>query len=135
MLAIHKKIMAMESKEFFLFGASYSFGIWLLYLGLNKWIGGASGFVGYITKQFAETWAPEPLTLALAWIILIAEPLLGLWLITGKKLRLAWIATAKLMFMLMFGKTLLQDYPGVADNWQYLALALVCASFAPAEKE
>lgn len=124
-----KEICKLDCKDFFLFGARHAFGVWLLYVGLSKWIFTGSGnFVGYIEQTFAATWAPGIMITALAWIILVAEPILGLLLIIGKCQRCVWLITAKLMFILMFGQTMIQKYDTVANNWQYVVLALVCAA-------
>ena len=68
--------------------------------------------------------------MVLAWLIVVAEPVLGAWLLSGKRQRAAWTATAKLMFLLMFGQTMLQKHDVVANNWQYFVLALVCAALS-----
>ena len=123
-----------EGKELFLFGLRWSFGFWLLYVGAMKWINGPAGFIGYIGKDFANAWPPEIMITVLGWIIVVAEPLLGLLLIIGWRPRLVWLATAKLMWILMFGKTIVQDYPTVANNWQYFVLALAACCLTPPEK-
>ena len=112
----------------------FYFGVWLLYVGGSKWIpAGPGGFIGYLGSdgQFGASWVPAVLVTVLGWIIVAAEPLLALWLLSGKHERLAWLLTSKLMFMLMFGQTILQQYPAVANNWQYVALALACAALSP----
>lgn len=120
-----------DTKKFFLFGARVFFGIWLLYLGAAKWIFfGAPGFVGYITQEFSATWSPPLLNTFLAWMIIIAEPLLALWILSGHKPRQAWMSSALLMFALVFGQTMLMKYDVVANNWQYLILCLVCAAMS-----
>jgi hypothetical protein len=54
------------------------FGVWLLYVGIVKWtMMGPSGFVGYITAVFDKTWSPHLLNFLLAWLIIVAEPVLG----------------------------------------------------------
>ena len=123
-----KAILKSDPRSFFLFSARWAFGWWLVYVGVSKWLGGAAGFVGYISSTFAETWLPAPLVLITAWAIIVLEPLCGLWLVVGKRQRLAWIATSKLMFMLMLGQTILKEYGTVANNWQYVLFAIICAS-------
>ena len=130
MIGLFKPILGLPPREFFLFYARMAFGGWLLYVGAMKWIGGAGGFVGYIGSQFAETWVPMPLVAGLGWFIIIAEPLFGLWLLSGKTPRLAWAATADLMFVLMMGQTILKQFPTVANNWQYVVFAAACAALS-----
>jgi len=117
-------------REFFLHGVRLAFGIWLLYAGLMKWMGGPANFVGYITNEFAKTWSPGALNTLLAWLIIIAEPVLGVWLISGVRPRCAWKATTLLMFLLLIGMTMLGK-PEVTGNWQFFILCLGCAAWTP----
>lgn len=120
-----------DSKTFFLCGAKLFFGLWLLYVGLAKWIFmGPTAFVGWITETFNATWSPPALNTGLAWIILFAEPLLALWIFSGKHARQAWMAAAFFMFLLTFGQTILMKYDVVANNWMYLIFCLTCAALS-----
>ena len=122
------QVQSLNAKDFFLLGARWSFGFWLLFTGLFKWIGGAGNFISFIESSFSETFLPVQLITAAAWLIVVLEPICGLWLITGLKQRFAWLAAAKLIFLLIIGKTLLHDYETVANNWQYLILCIACGS-------
>jgi uncharacterized membrane protein YphA (DoxX/SURF4 family) len=102
------------------------FGLWLLYVGLMKWIQiGPQTFVGFIAADFDKTWSPHILNVVLAWVILFAEPVLALFILSGKKARFAWMLTSLFMFMLTIGQTILMK-PDVIANWQYLVLTLAC---------
>jgi len=119
-----------DARGFFLFGMRLFFGVWLLYVGMTKWLAmGPSTFVGYITTEFDKTWSPHLLNALLAWLILFAEPLLAVFILSGWKARLAWTLTAWLMFMLTLGQTILMK-PDVIANWQYLVLTLTCAALS-----
>lgn len=119
-----------DTRRFFLFGTRLFFGLWLLYVGLSKWIFmGPDRFVGYITSEFDKTWSPHNLNVPLAWLILIAEPVLALLILSGRKARMVWTLTSLLMFLLAFGQTVLMK-PDVIANWQYLVLALLCAALS-----
>lgn len=123
-------MLSYEPRKFFVFGARIFFGIWLLYGGLYKWIVmGPGTFVGYITAEFDQTWSPHFLNVLLSWVILLAEIILPLWILSGKLHRLAWSLAALLMFMLVLGQSLLMK-PDVIANWQYLILTLVCAALS-----
>ncbi len=123
-----------DTKKFFLFGMRVFFGIWLLYAGLVKWLAiGPDAFVGMITSMFDVTWSPHALNVALAWLIIIAEPVLALFILSGKKPRTAWTLTAMLMFLLTMGQSILMK-PDVVGNWQYLLMALVCAALSEPEE-
>ena len=127
--------LKLTGTDLFLFGARWAFGFWLLYVGATKWLGGPAGFVGYISSSFAETWAPAILLTVLGWIIIVAEPVIGLWLMIGRAAKLAWLAAAKLMFILMFGQTMIQEYGTVANNWQYFFLCLACAALTECDSK
>lgn len=106
------------------------FGVWFLYVGLTKWLlFGPEAFVSAITTDFDKTWSPHLLNVVLAWIIIIAEPLLALFILSGKAARMAWSLTALLMFLLTMGQTILMK-PDTIANWEYLVLTLVCAALS-----
>ena len=124
------KCSSYDTRNFFLLGMRLFFGIWLLYVGLTKWIVfGPAGFVAMITGQFKDTWSPHTLNIFLAWLIIIAEPVLAIWILLGQKQRIVWSLTAVLMFLLTIGQTILMK-PDVIANWQYLVLTLVCAALS-----
>ena len=113
----------------------FFFGLWLLYVGLSKWIFiGPGTFVGYITAQFDKTWSPHVLNVLLAWLIMIAEPVLAGLILSGKKPRLVWSLVALLMFLLTIGQTILMK-PDVIANWQYTVLVLVCAALSGSDSQ
>ncbi|HJX73056.1 MAG TPA: DUF1538 family protein [Candidatus Deferrimicrobiaceae bacterium] len=119
-----------DTRRFFLFGIRLFFGLWLLYVGLSKWIFMGPGmFVGYITAEFDKTWAPHTLNFLLAWLIMIAEPGLAVLILSGRKPRMVWTLTSLLMFLLAIGQTILMK-PDVVANWQYLVLVLLCAALS-----
>lgn len=117
------------ARKYFLFGARIFFGIWLLYVGVAKWVFfGPAEFVNMITGQFDKTWSPHALNVLLGWIIMIAEPIIAIWILSGRRCRDAWMSAAMLMFLLTFGQTMLMQVDVVANNWQYLVLCLGCAA-------
>ena len=119
-----------DTRRFFLCGMRLFFGLWLLYVGLSKWFFmGPNTFVGYITAEFDKTWSPHLLNVSLAWLIMMAEPVLAVLILSGKYARNVWTLTSLLMFLLTFGQTILMK-PDVIANWQYLVLTLVCASLS-----
>ena len=126
-------ILNYDARRFFLLGMRLCFGVWLLYAGFSKWaLMGAPVFVGFITGTFDKTWSPHVLNVALAWLIIVAEPVLALAILSGKKARLVWSATTALMFLLTIGQTITMK-PDVIANWQYLVLTLVCAALCEPE--
>ena len=124
------KCFSYDARRFFLCGMRLFFGLWLLYVGLVKWISiGPNNFVGFIAADFDKTWSPHVLNVALAWLIIIAEPVLAVLILAGMKARIVWSLTALLMFLLTIGQTILMK-PDVIANWQYLVLTLVCAALS-----
>ncbi len=124
------KCSSYDTRKFFLCGMRLFFGLWLLYVGVTKWIlMGPHTFVGFITTEFDKTWSPHLLNVVLAWLIIIAEPVLAVLILSGTKVRLVWTLTSLLMFILTIGQTILMK-PDVIANWQYLVLTLVCAALS-----
>jgi uncharacterized membrane protein YphA (DoxX/SURF4 family) len=127
------QFLAYDTRRFFLFGMRFTFGLWLLHAGLFKWLQlGPGKFAGFITSDFDATWSPHFLNVFLAWVILFAEPLLALAILSGKKRRVVWTLTALLMFLLTIGQTILHK-PNVIANWEYLVLVMVCAALSEPE--
>jgi uncharacterized membrane protein YphA (DoxX/SURF4 family) len=119
-----------DTRRFFLFGIRFFFGAWLLYAGLSKWIFMGPGvFVDYIAAQFDKTWSPHSLNVSLAWLIMVAEPVLALLILSGTRARKMWTLTTLFMFLLTIGQTILMK-PDVIANWQFLVLALLCAALS-----
>ena len=119
-----------DTRRFFPFGMRIFFGIWLLYAGAMKWLViGPHSFVGFITADFDKTWSPHLLNVSLAWLIIFAEPIAALWILSGRHARAAWASTSLLMFLLTIGQTILMK-PAVIDNWHYVILTLACAALS-----
>ena len=124
------KCFRYDTRRFFLCGMRLFFGLWLLYVGLSKWIFmGPGTFVGAIAAEFNKTWSPHILNVLLAWLILVAEPVLAALILLGKKARAVWTLTSLLMFLLTIGQTILMK-PDVIANWQFLVLTLLCAALS-----
>jgi len=124
-------VMDWDARRFFVLGVRIFFGLWLLYVGLMKWIMiGPRTFVGFITGPFDKTWSPHALNVALAWVILIYEPVLAALILLGLRPRIVWTLTALLMFMLTIGQTILGNQTVIEQNWHYLVLTLVCAALS-----
>ncbi len=119
-----------DTRRFFLLGIRIFIGLWLLYAGLSKWIFmGSATFVGYITAQFDKTWSPHFLNVLLAWLIMVAEPVLAVLILSGRNARRVWTLASLFMFLLTIGQTILMK-PDVIANWQYLVLVLLCAALS-----
>ena len=119
-----------DARKYFLLGMRIFFGVWLFYVGLMKWfIIGHAAFIESITGQFDSTWSPHTLNVVLAWLIMFAEPILSLLILSGLKPRLVWTLVTLLMFMLTMGQTISMQQT-VNYNWQFTVLTLVCAALS-----
>jgi uncharacterized membrane protein YphA (DoxX/SURF4 family) len=119
-----------DARRFFLFGTRFFFGLWLLYAGLSKWVFmGPGTFAAYIATQFDKTWSPHILNVLLAWLIMVAEPVIAVLILSGRQARKVWTLASLFMFLLTIGQTILMK-PDVIYNWHYLALTLVCAALS-----
>ncbi len=97
---------------------------------MAKWIlVGPLTFVGVIATEFDKTWSPHFLNVMLAWLIMIAEPVVALLILSGQRPQMMWTLAALLMFLLTCGQTILMK-PDVIANWEYLVLVLVCAALS-----
>jgi thiosulfate dehydrogenase [quinone] large subunit len=101
--------------------ARIGLGIDIAVHGLVR-IGSISAFAEETVKTFAHTFLPVPLVRATAYGIPPMESIIGLLLIAGLFLRPALILGLLLMFQLMFGTGLLQQ-------WQVVGLQLLYVGF------
>ena len=90
---------------------------------IYKFIGGIGATVAMFQGMFKDTWLPLALVTPYAYAIAFAEALIALWLLSGYKLRAAWIFTSFVLISLGFGMTVLKQ--SSADI--YLFLLLSCA--------
>ncbi len=85
-----------------------------------------SGFAQGMAKSMASTPLPPSLTLASGYIIPCAELLLGILLLLGLFTRATLTLALLLIFILMFGITLKQDWSVAGDQLLYaLVLAIL----------
>ena len=72
-------------------------------------------FAEGMARNFADTILPEPFVLVYAYVILLAEAVIGALLILGWKTRYALAAMGLLLASLTIGQILLQNYGTVAN--------------------
>ena len=111
-----------------------SFASLFLATALMKLQGGIGGTIAYYQSTFADSMLPGFLVTFHASIIMILEFVLGIWLLTGFKLKWAWIASALTLITLAFGLIFVRQYPGVSDNFIYVLMAgigLILSSYDP----
>lgn len=77
------------------------------------------GFAAGMVKSMASTPLPASLVLATGYVVPCVELVIGLLLIVGIGVRFALVLAFLLMFVLMFGITLKQDWAVAGQQLQY----------------
>jgi hypothetical protein len=101
-----------------------SLGSLFLSAAIAKLPGGIAGTVGYYSKLFEHSLLPSFLVTAHASVIMLVELLLGLWLLSGYRLALAWKAAAAVLLSLAVGMLFAGKTDVASDNYVYVVLAL-----------
>lgn len=96
--------------------------------GLGKFLGGLDATTASITGMFKDTFLPAGLVSLYATILPFAELGVGLWLISGAKLKDAWFFTALLLVSLAFG--LLVAKQNASDIFIYILTACAGLHFS-----
>jgi thiosulfate dehydrogenase (quinone) large subunit len=109
--------------------ARIGLGIDIAVHGLVR-LGDIPGFASETVKMFAHTFLPSKAVLAAAYFIPPAESLIGILLIAGLFLRPTLIAGLLLMFQLMFGIALLQQWAVAGLQLFYVAFYAVLLASA-----
>lgn len=78
-----------------------------------------SGFAHGMVKSMAGTPLPAPLVLATGYVVPCVELAIGLALLAGVAVRQALLGAFLLLFVLMFGITLKQDWNVAGQQLQY----------------
>jgi thiosulfate dehydrogenase [quinone] large subunit len=94
-----------------------------LVAGINKFVMGLTNSAQYVIGTFAKTWLPTALVAPYAYALPFVEVLVAVWLLSGIKLKEAWIFTAVLFVSLGFGMAVAQQYPTAASNYVYVVIA------------
>jgi len=98
-------------------------GSLFLSAGLTKLPAGISGTVGYYSSLFESSLLPGALVRAHASVIMFVELGLGVWLLSGYRLKEAWKASALVLLSLAVGMLFAGKYDVANDNYVYLFLA------------
>ncbi len=91
--------------------------------GVNKFVAGLGNSAQYMTAMFSKTWLPTLLVAPYVYLLPFIEVLVAVWLLSGQKLKEAWIATALLLVSLAFGMAVAQQYAVAASNYVYVVIA------------
>ena len=92
---------------------------------IAKFQGGLESVVGYFQSAFKDTWLPPALVTLHARLVPYIEAIIPIWLVSGFRLKLGWVATALFMVTLAFGMMVAKQYAVAADNYRYV---LICCA-------
>jgi thiosulfate dehydrogenase [quinone] large subunit len=99
--------------------ARVGLGINIALHGLVR-IGHISQFANSLRPEFAQTILPEPLVVFAGYGIVVAEAAIGILILCNLWLRAALVAGTLLMFLLLFGTCLRQDWGTAASQLVYV---------------
>ena len=99
----------------------------------GKFMGGVDGVVTQITGMFKDSFLPSGLVALYARLLPWAEAAIAIWLITGVRLKEAWIFTAAVLISLAFGLAVAKA-PMVADLYTYILIACIGLYFSEHDK-
>lgn len=94
----------------------------MLLAGIGKIPMGIDGMIAQFTEMFANTWLPGFLVAGFAAVIMPLELLLGVWLLSGFKLKWAWVVTGLTILSLAAGVQIVGKHDVAASNYNYLAI-------------
>jgi methylamine utilization protein MauE len=100
-----------------------SIGSLFLSAGIIKLPGGVGGTLGYYSSLFEHSLLPMFLVRAHASSIMFVEIGLGVWLLSGLRLALAWKAAALVLVSLAVGMLFAGKYDVANDNYVYVLLS------------
>ena len=90
---------------------------------ISKFTGGLEGVVVNFQNTFKDTWLPVVLVRWYAHLIPFIEVMIPVWLLSGFRLRAAWIFTEFVLISLAFGMTVAGHYDIAASNLFYVTMA------------
>lgn len=109
-------------------------GTLFLGAGIIKISGGIEGSISYYMSMFEKTIFPIFLVKAHASIIMILELFLAVWLISGIKIKYAWIASALTLLSLAFGMIFTYKFDVASDNYIYVLITGIGILLSPYDK-
>ena len=104
---------------------------------VRKLQGGAESIqktVRYFRTTFEDTWLPEFLVTAHAYATPFVEAFIVIWLISGFRLRAAWVFTSLFMISLAFGMSVAGEYDSAANNYTYVLICCVGLLLSPYDR-
>lgn len=95
---------------------------------------GISGVVGYYSSLLEHSLLPGILVRAHATVILFFEYGMALWLLSGVRLRVAWMAASLLLISLALGMIFAGKYDTASDNYLYILLCMAGLLSSPFDR-
>ncbi len=107
-----------------------------LFLGaaIIKVQGGISGSIAYYMSIFEKSIFPLFLVKIHASVIMFVEFVIAFWLLSGYKLKLAWIVTGFTLISLAFGMIFVYKFDVASDNYLYVLMAGLGLLLSPYDK-
>jgi hypothetical protein len=96
--------------------------------------GGIDGSIAYYMSMFEKSIFPIFLVKIHASVIMFVEFILAFWLLSGFKLKMAWIASALTLVSLAFGLIFVYKFDAVSDNYLYVVLCAVGIMLVPYDR-
>jgi len=104
---------------------------------VRKLQGGAATIqntVQYFKTTFENTWIPERMVTAHAYATPFIEALIVIWLISGFRLKAAWVCTALFATSLAFGMSVAGNFNTAADNYTCVLICCVGLLLSPHDR-
>jgi hypothetical protein len=89
----------------------------------GKFSMGLGNYAAHMMIMFQNTFLPGFLLKPYIWVLPFAESLIVLWLLSGVKLREAWVFTAFVLLTLGFGMIVAQQGTVASENFIYMLIA------------
>lgn len=89
----------------------------------GKFAGGFGNYAAFMMNMFKDTSLPGWLLAPYINVLPFAESLIAIWLLTGIRLRAAWIFTAFVLLSLGFGTMVAKQVAIVSANYIYMMIA------------
>ena len=99
-----------------------AFGFNLMMHGVSRLLMGPGDFAFKLQTQFAHSMLPPMAVRMFGIFVPGVETLLGFLLLIGLRTRTALVAAGLWMMMLMFGSSMIQEWPGMGTQLIYAAV-------------
>lgn len=90
--------------------------------------------VDFFRTTFEDTWLPEILVTVHGYATPFVEAFIVIWLISGFRLKAAWIFTTLFMTSLAFGMSVAGEFASAANNYTYVLICCVGLLLSPYDR-